>query len=185
MQTIEETIRLICEYFDNKGIDYSLVGGVTLPLLGAPRSTFDVDIIARIDEKDAKGLAEYLKSRGFLASEDDIIAALREKSHCTIEFGNPPYRIYLKGAYSEREEETLSKAKRLEYLGLKVMVQSPEDAISNKLSFGSEQGIKDAISIFVRQKPTLDMQVLEARCKQLGVQRELDDLISKVKKYPV
>lgn len=183
MQTIEKTIKLLCSYLDKEGIAYSLVGGATLPVLGMPRSTFDIDIIARIGEKEAKGLARYLKSKGFYASEKDIITALGEKSHCTIEYGEPPYRIDLKGVYGEREDATLKHSRRLEYLGLKVWVQSPEDAIANKLSFGSEQDMKDALSIYVRQLPSLNTEYLEEACEKLAVANKLRTLVKKAKRY--
>jgi hypothetical protein len=183
MQTIENTIRLLCDYLNKEHIEYSLVGGATLPILGAPRSTFDVDIIARIDENGARGLAEYLESKGFFASEEDIIAALREKSHCSIEYGEPPYRIDLKGVYGEREDETIKNSKQLEYLGLRVWVQSPEDAIANKLLFGSEQDLKDALSIYVRQRPTLNMGHLEKVCAKMGVGKELKALVTRAEGY--
>ena len=38
-------------------------------------------------------------------------------------------------------------------------VASPEDMIANKLVFGSEQDIKDAEGIYVRQFDNLDMDI--------------------------
>lgn len=183
MQTIQKIIRAVCSYLDKNEIEYSLVGGATLPLLGMPRSTFDVDVIARIDESGAAGFAKYLKTKGFLASEKDIIAALREKSHCTIDFKEPPYRIDLKGIYGESEEWTVKRSKELEYLGMRVRVQSPEDAIAGKLFFGGEQQLEDALAIYVRQLPALDLGYLEGACKRLGVNNRLKGIISKAKKY--
>ena len=183
MQTIENIIKNISEYFNEKRIPYALVGGATLPVLGVPRSTFNVDVIARLSEEDVKDLVNYFKTKGFLTSETDIISALREKSHCTIDYKEPPYRIDLKGAYGEKEESTLNHSNELEYLGLKVMIQSPEDAIANKLLFGSEQDLKDALSIYVRQLDLLNKEYLDEICSKLGVLNKLKELISKADKY--
>ena len=183
MPTTEDIIRIMCDYLNEHNIEYSLVGGATLPLLGSPRSTFDVDIIARVDEKNASGLIKYLNAKGFLGSEEDLLAALKEKSHCTIEYKKPPYRIDLKGVYGEGEEWTLRNARKLEYLGLKVWVQGPEDAIASKLLFGGEQHEKDAFAIYVRQLPSIDSKYLGEACTRLGVANKLKSLIIKAKKY--
>jgi len=183
MQTIEGIIKTLCEYLNKKGLEYSLVGGATLPLLGAPRSTFDVDVIVGMDEKEVGGLASYLNSKGFLASEKDIITALGEKTHCTIDFKEPPYRIDLKGVYGSSEEWTLKRSKELKYLGLRVRVQSPEDAIAGKLLFGGEQQVEDALAIYVRQLPALDQKYLKEACKRLGVGDSLAALVKKAERY--
>lgn len=183
MQTTQNIIKTICSYFNKEGLEYSLVGGATLPLLGVPRSTFDVDIIARIGPEHASGLARYLKTKGFLASESDILAALKEKSHCTIDYKEPPYRIDLKGAYGSGEDWTIKRSKKVEYLGMKVMVQSPEDAIASKLLFGGEQQFEDALSIYARQLPSLDTKYLKEACNRLGVGDKLAELTSNAKKH--
>jgi len=182
MPTTEDIIRILCKYLNEHGIEYSLVGGATLPLLGSPRSTFDVDIIAKVDERNAGGLIRYLNSKGFLGSEEDLLAALKERSHCTIEYKTPPYRIDLKGAYGKGEEWTLKNARELKYLGLKVWVQGPEDAIASKLLFGSEQDVKDALAIYVRQLPKINQGYLEEACARMGVANKLRELNRKAKK---
>jgi hypothetical protein len=181
MQTLGNIIRGISSYFKEKEIPYAIVGGATLPLLGMPRSTFDVDVIAMLDEKDVGDFVEYIKSKGFLTSSEDIKNALREKSHCTIDYKEPPYRIDLKGAYGPGEKNTLEHSEEKEYLGFKVMIQSPEDAIANKLRFGSEQDIKDAMTIYVRQVKELDKKYLEEICSKLGVLDKLREIKEKSK----
>ncbi len=181
MPTTQNIIKTICGYFNKEGIEYSLVGGATLPLLGAPRSTFDVDVIARINKSHVPGLVKYLKSKDFLASEADIVAALNEKTHCTIDYKEPPYRIDLRGAYGTGEDWTINRSKELKYLGMKVRVQSPEDAIANKLLFGGEQQFEDALAIYVRQLPSLDTEYLKEVCTKLGVSGRLKEIFSKAK----
>jgi len=183
MRSLEEIIKLLCSYLDEKEIRYALVGGVTLPLLGAPRSTADIDIIVDIREEQVGGLTDFLASKGFFASEQDLLAALEEKSHCTIEDKDSPYRIDLKGAYSTREKETLEHAKQLEVLGIRVWMQDAEDGIAHKLLYGTEQDKRDAMTIYVRQLPRLDMSRLERLCKELGVSKELEEIKEEAKEY--
>ncbi len=64
--------------------------------------------------------------------------------------------------------------------GIKIYIASPEDTIANKLLFGSEQDILDAMSIYVRQMGKLDMDYLGEVCREMGVLDELQKLRRRV-----
>ena len=55
--------------------------------------------------------------------------------------------------------------------------------IGNKLLFGSEQDIKDAEGIWVRQKGNLDMEYLEGNCRSLGVWDDFIEMKNRIEKY--
>ncbi|HIH97895.1 MAG TPA: hypothetical protein HA346_02675 [Thermoplasmata archaeon] len=63
-----------------------------------------------------------------------------------------------------------------------IYIASPEDTLANKLLFGSEQDIKDAEGIWVRQR-NLDIKYLEGRCRTLGVWEEFVEMKKRVAKY--
>lgn len=108
---------------------------------------------------------------------------MQEKSHFTIFDKEYVYHIDAKGVYSEREKESLSMRREIRIDGIRIYVSSPEDTIANKLLFGSEQDIKDAESIYVRQKEKIDVAYLEKRCRELGVYGEYKEMIERIKKY--
>ena len=83
----------------------------------------------------------------------------------------------------KREIESIERRIGIEIDGMKIYVASPEDVIANKLLFGSEQDIRDAESIYVRQKGKIDTSYLEKRCMELGVHKEYKEMIERVKKY--
>lgn len=62
-------------------------------------------------------------------------------------------------------------------------VASPEDTIANKLLFGSDQDIKDAEGIYVRQFDNLDMEYLAERCKKLDVLEEFSAMKIRIEKH--
>nr|MDO8098515.1 hypothetical protein [Candidatus Njordarchaeota archaeon] len=59
---------------------------------------------------------------------------------------------------------------------------SPEDMIANKLFSGSEQDIRDAEGIYVRQIQHLDMNTLRSTAERLGVSKELIKMEKRVRK---
>jgi len=81
-------------------------------------------------------------------------------------------RLDIKGIYGENDRITLERRREVSSAGFAFFVASPEDAVANKLLFGSEQDVKDAEGIYARQFENLDMAYLEKRCKKLGVYEE-------------
>jgi hypothetical protein len=107
-------------------------------------------------------------------------AAFSEKSHCTVEDKETMYRLDIKGMYNEMDERVLKNKVLVEYLGTTIYVASAEDTIANKLLFGREQDINDALGIYVRQKQKLDTNYLDTLCMRLGVHEELKNLMRKI-----
>jgi hypothetical protein len=84
-------------------------------------------------------------------------------------------RLDIKGIYNENDRITLKRRRRVSLANFEFYVASPEDTSANKLLFGSEQDVKDAEGIYVRQLDNLDMAYLEDRCEQLEV---LDEFLT-------
>ncbi len=55
----------ICTCFNQNGIPYAVVGGYAVALHGAPRGTFDIDFIVRLDEEIFVKVETALSSLGF------------------------------------------------------------------------------------------------------------------------
>ncbi len=109
-------------------------------------------------------------------------AAFSEKSHCTVEDKETMFRLDIKGVYNEMDERVLKNKIQVEYLGTCIYIASAEDTIANKLLFGRDQDINDALGIYVRQKSKIDKNYLETLCSSLGVKKELTNLIKKSNK---
>jgi hypothetical protein len=183
MRTLEEMLREIVEILNKTNINYVIVGGIAVSSWGNVRTTRDVDIILLLNEENLKKLVKVLKDSNFLITEEDIRIAIKEKSHFTIFDKLSIYHIDAKGVYGIKESESLRNKRKISLDGLDCWIASPEDTIANKLLFGREQDIKDAEGIYVRQLKRLDMELLEKRCKELGVWGEFLDMKKKVEKY--
>lgn len=176
MRTIEEILKLVCSFLNDKNIDYVIVGGFAVLFYGAPRTTMDIDYLIQLVDEDIPVLVKFLQENGFHADEYDMRAALKEESHCTVEDKETMFRLDIKGVYSEMDERVLRNKRKVELNDIAVWIASPEDTIVNKLVFAREQDIKDALGIFVRQYDSLDIEYLEATAKKIGVYDALMDL---------
>ena len=111
-----------------------------------------------LKEEDIDKLVECARKRGLQTDEGDVKAALDERSHFTIFDERSEYHVDAKGVCSGKERQSLLSKKTIQLKGVDIYVASPEDTIANKLSFGSEQDIKDAEGIYIRQKGKLDFR---------------------------
>lgn len=183
MRALEDVVRGVSKVLSELDIDYVIVGGVAVSGWGNVRTTRDVDIIMDFQEKDIQGLIDALAGEGFEVSFRDIKDAIKEKSHFTIFDKMSDYHIDAKGAYGEREQRSLRTRKAANLWEARIFIASPEDTIANKLVFGSEQDIRDAEGVYVRQMGKLDLSYLEHICKEMDVAADLERLKKKVARY--
>lgn len=176
MRTLEDVVRAVTEIMRELGIDYVIVGGIAVSGWGNVRTTRDVGIIMDLREKNIGRLRDALKKEGFEVKVKDIEDAMREESHFTIFDTQSDYHIDAKGCYGENEKRSLKTRKTVELWGMKIFIASPEDIMAHKLVFGSEQDVRDAEGVYVRQLEKLDMDYLEEICSKMGVSRELERL---------
>jgi hypothetical protein len=172
MRSIEEILKLVCEFFNEEKVVYVIVGGLAVLFYGIPRTTMDIDLLIKMDMDETKRFAQFLTENDFFADEEDIKTAFGEKSHATVEDKTSMIRLDIKGIYGENDMITLKRRKKVSLADFVFYVASPEDTIANKLLFGSEQDMKDVEGIYARQFDNLDMAYLEERCERLEVYEE-------------
>jgi len=131
---------------------------------------------------ELKRFVEFLKANDFFADEEDIQIALKEKTHATIEDKTSMIRLDIKGIYSENDRLTIKRRRRVNLADFWFYIASPEDTIANKLLFGSDQDMRDAEGIYVRQLDNLEMAYLEERCKKLEVYDDFLRMKERVKR---
>lgn len=61
---VSRVLGVVRPFFESQGEPYALVGGLALLAYGAPRATFDVDLLARAASRDA--LVAFLEGRRFV-----------------------------------------------------------------------------------------------------------------------
>lgn len=129
--------------FNDKHVDYLLIGGHALAFHGLPRFTKDIDFWVRPTVENAKRVLSALDSFGFgdvgLTTEDFTTTGR------VVQLGQPPRRIDIvtsidgvdfSPAFDRRIEST--------YKGLDLFVIHKEDLITNKRSTGRPQDALDA-----------------------------------------
>jgi len=110
MEEFPEILQFVCDYLNKEDIDYVIVGGVAVMYHGVPRTTIDIDFILQIDDEAITAFVDFLNSKGFVASADDLRIALSENSHSTTFFRNSLLRLDIQGVNSSFDKMTLERA---------------------------------------------------------------------------
>ena len=76
-RSLAGVVRAAEEVLRNNRVDHVFVGAISVIVFGEPRTTRDVDVLARIPEPKAGLLARDFRRKGFFASEYDHDAAIR------------------------------------------------------------------------------------------------------------
>jgi hypothetical protein len=169
MEEFPEILQFVCSYLTENEIDYVVVGGVAVMYHGVPRTTVDIDLILQINDEEITAFVEFLNSKKFNVTAEDMRVALKEKSHSTVFFAKSLLRLDIQGVNSQFDRMTLDRAITAELFNTAIKLGTAEDTLINKILFQGEQDLRDALGILSRKQHELDFAYIESTCKQLGI----------------
>jgi len=179
-QNQEKIVQILSDfvtYFNTRNISYVLVGGLAVNFWGRVRSTMDADFIIDDKKLNYNDFVNYLQSKGYEITIEDLKRGFHEKSNVTIWSGI--FRIDFKGIYNNFAKKTIESAKTLNVLDMSIKVDSPEFLIISKIIYGSEQDFEDAASIYLRlsKKKALNLNEIYKLSSKLDISDRLDLLL--------
>ncbi len=91
MRSVNDILKLVCTFLNQRNIDYCIVGGFAVIIHGNPRSTMDIDFV--IGEKDILDIVKDLLNRalttnGYLNEfkQQNLNSPPIQKSRCILYF---------------------------------------------------------------------------------------------------
>jgi hypothetical protein len=171
----QELLKKVIQALNQAGIQYMITGSVVSSLQGEPRSTHDIDMIIAIKKSVAKRLVEAFPPPDFYLDEDNILDAIKKQSMFNLIDVNTGDKVDFWVLTDESFDQSrfLRKISE-EFIGLEIIISSPEDTILAKLrwaklSGGSEKQFTDALRVYEVQYGKLDIDYLEQWVKKLNV----------------
>lgn len=172
------------QILDRLNIRYVIGGSVASGLLGEPRSTFDVDLMARLSEPQARALVKALGA-DFYVDEETVIDAVKRRSAFNVIHIPLAMKIDIFVAedapFAERQ---LARSIQLEVApGVTVRLYSPEDLIVRKLMwFRAGSGISERqwrdVTGLIKVRPTLELAYLRDAAEEQGLSDLLAEALS-------
>jgi hypothetical protein len=176
-----ELLRLVGEQLDRIGCQRFTTGSVASMVFGEPRFTNDIDIVVRMDERQARLLVAAFAGEAWYASADAAVDAARRRGMFNIIHVPSGLKAdIIVAAGGAFDASRFSRVRHIELPDGRIEpFSSPEDVILKKLEFfregGSQKHLRDIASmIAVQGVASFDWPYLEHWAEQLGVAAELD-----------
>lgn len=178
---LDELILDVADVFDSVGVNYAVVSGYVVVLLGRARATEDIDVIVeRFDDGTADEIAETLQEAGYWGSAMPL-----SEMHSTLADGLPVRiaedghrvpNVELKFPTDEFDRASLENTFPIRFDGNELTVGAVELQIAYKLSMGAQKDAEDALYLYEVAEGTLNRDALESYVDRLGVRDEYERL---------
>src|SRR4030042_6401844 len=166
-----QSLKELCSFLEDQGIEYMLIGGVAVGIWGEPRATVDIDFLVAIGLDDFDTLKHKLikSSRFVFMHEKPMIfgkitflrATMKSNTDITVDF------LF---ADDEFKNTALQRKELIQVNDFSLYISSPEDLIILKLLSGREQDRLDAEKILKIQKDNLDQEYIRHWTERLGLE---------------
>lgn len=156
--SFEASVKKTISFLEKNKVDYFVLGGLAVGVIGEARFTADLDLDLFISKQEIGVFLNKIQKSKFKV---DISEALK-----TVQtFGS--FRFYVASlqvdvilASSPLESSALKRKKRLILFGKKMSFPSPEDLILLKLIPGRPKDLLDVESILIRHQGKLDLKYI-------------------------
>lgn len=172
----EDVLTQVLGTMDKLGIPYMVVGSMAVNYYGQPRYTHDLDLVAQVAAADVPGLLAAF-GQEFYISEDGIRRALRTgSSFNAIHLASGLKVDFWPAKAGDFDRSAFARRVPVQYLGASASLTTAEDLILKKLYWfkasESEKHWKDAETVYLAQRPGLDVGYLRKWALALGLEGE-------------
>lgn len=178
-----EIVECVCTELDRQNIRYALTGSVVSSVYGEPFTSQDVDICVTMSAEQAKVLAGSLPSR-FYRDEQALLDAAQNRTMANLIDSRTQFKVDLSVVPDDPFYRSLMERRKrisLDPGGPDFWAVSPEDIVLMKLVWRkdtrSRKQWENALSVMRVQRQQLDFTYLRSWAVQLGLGRDLADLI--------
>lgn len=166
MTSLEQTLTKLAHFLEKNKIPYMVIGGVANLFWGLPRTTLDVDVTVRIQEKELDSLIKKI-SRRFRHRTSNPKEFILQTQVLPLEDTNG-VRADLVMAVLPYEEKAIERARTQKIGRQKVRIISPEDLIIYKIISDRPKDQEDVRGIIQKVGSSLDRKYLDPAVKQLA-----------------
>ncbi|MEQ1737298.1 MAG: hypothetical protein ABL886_12940 [Rhodoglobus sp.] len=173
------------DLLDRAGAPYLIIGGLAVAVIGEPRMTGDIDVVAFVTLERAEQFIGVAITAGFEVAADE-----RQRLHetGTLRFHKGGFQFDIILASLPFEDAARARARTGRLFGRSVPLPTPEDLILFKVLAGRDKDLVDAVGIARRHLASLDRAYLTATlddicdlAEDVEPRRRLDAVLDKAR----
>ncbi|MCK4248533.1 MAG: nucleotidyltransferase [Candidatus Omnitrophica bacterium] len=177
---LEQEYKKIITFLNNQKIDYLVIGGIAVSVIGNPRETKDIDFCLFIRKSEIKGFLDKAEGKGFIIDKKMMLE--HAKSTGCFYFTDNDVRIDFLVASHKLEKTAFTRKILIKMHGVKAYYPSPEDLILLKIIPGRLRDLADAEDIAKRHAEKLDKKYLLTWAQKLSDEAEDFRIYREIKK---
>ena len=163
----------MCQFLNVEGLDYVLVGGLSVGIWSEPRATVNVDFLISLAEKDSRRFVQRLQaSDKFVFIHDQPMVFKRVSFLRATLKSNTDISVDFLFADDDFKQAALKRRISVQMSGATVNIPTPEDLILLKQLSGRPQDILDAEKIQHVRRNELDEDYMRKWSKKLGIEQK-------------
>lgn len=180
--TLARFLSHVVGHLESAAIDYMIAGSIASSVYGEPRTTRDIDIVVEVentallalfDAFDRKTIYIDEPAAGVLVGPGQMFNLIDLRGGWKVDLMVKKDRPFSSVEFARR--------RRVEVLGVDVMLASVEDVLLAKLEWSEQSGstrqLDDVRGIIAVQRELLDLEYLRRWAAELGVEATLAGLI--------
>lgn len=180
---MKELILKLARLLNEHQIRFLVFGGIASVKYGAPRATFDIDMVLKRDDVPTNFI-DLLGSAGVYPVKGISIRDLIASSYTVFiddEHNEVDFWIMVDGFEFDNDAWKHSSDEKINNVVVHFM--SPEDMIVSKLAINqTENNNIDVLSILINEVDNFDLEYFLRRIKQFGLDDKIKDLKSRINK---
>jgi len=163
---LKQSYKKIVFFLNNEKINYIVIGGIAVSVIGNPRETIDIDFCVFIKKSDIKNLLDKMTQADFTVDKEKILKNINLMGCFNIKDRN--VRIDFIIASHKFEKSAFDRKISVEMLGVKAYYPTPEDLILLKIVPGRLRDLADVEDIAIRHSGKLNEKYLLSWAQKLS-----------------
>lgn len=162
--------------FERAKVEYAVVGSVASSFHGEPRSTQDIDVIARLGRIDVSRLAAEFPEEDFYFDRAMVLESPKTRQPFNIIDLRTMWKADIILPREPYTSEQLTRRQRVEIDGIELYIATAEDTIVSKMRWSklaeSDRQLRDAAGIVRVRGPGLDSAAIMALVARFSLEPE-------------
>ena len=143
LKPLLEPLSALERLLEKTGCQWMIIGGVAASLLGKPRFTADVDVVALVEDKELSNLLKVAKRLGFKARIKDTVEFAKKNKVLLLQHAKTGINVDLSLGLLPFEKEAIKRSKRFKIANITFNLPTPEDLIIFKAIAHRHRDIED------------------------------------------
>lgn len=177
---LEAEYKRIITFLNKQKINYLVIGGIAVSVIGEPRETVDIDFCVFIKKGDIETFLEKAQRNGYIVDKKEMLKNAKLTGSFNVRDGKVQIDFLISS--HELEKSALNRKIEIEMHGVKAYYPTPEDLILFKIVPGRFQDLADIESIAKRYSGKLDEKYLLNWAKKLSDEAEDMRIYKEVKR---